>query len=124
MSPYSFAFLFVVIVSVANAGEPVCPGHGFIRPPENCTPTCSPDSDECPSGKKCCFRVEQPCGFQCIVPKINEPKVGKCPKSSSQVADPYWGLCDGHMCDVDTDCKDDKKCCYNMCGAPVCIAPQ
>jgi hypothetical protein len=94
MSPYSFVVLLVVIVSVANAGEKVC------------------------------YRVEQPCGFQCIAPKDNEPKAGKCPLPSAEVETPLWGICDGHFCDVDSDCKGNQKCCYNPCGSPVCVAPQ
>jgi len=125
MFPYSFAVLLVVIVSVISAQREVCPGYGFVPRPENCESTCSRQQDECPLGRKCCFRIEQPCGFHCVVPKINEPKAGKCPSRSSQVIDaPDWGLCDVHMCDVDTDCNGAEKCCYNMCHAPVCVAPQ
>jgi len=124
MRPYSFAVLLLVIISVANAGQKVCPGYGFILRPENCESACSTEKDECPSGTKCCFRLEQPCGFQCILPKDNEPKVGKCPSPSSQIDNPYWNLCDGHFCDVDSDCKNAEKCCYNLCGTPICIAPQ
>ncbi|CAF3205281.1 unnamed protein product [Rotaria sp. Silwood2] len=125
MSPYSFAvLLFLVIVSIVNAGEKVCPGYGFIRPPDKCESTCSREKDECPQGKKCCFRIEQPCGFQCIVPKDNEKKPGNCPTSATEQQNPYWNLCDGHFCDVDNDCKGDKKCCPNMCGSTICIAPK
>jgi hypothetical protein len=124
MSPYSFVVLLVVIVSVANAGEKVCPGYGFIRRPQSCEAKCAQEKDECPSGTKCCYRVEQPCGFQCIAPKDNEPKAGKCPLPSAEVETPLWGICDGHFCDVDSDCKGNQKCCYNPCGSPVCVAPQ
>jgi hypothetical protein len=124
MSFYSFAVLLLVLVSVANAGEKVCPGYGFMQMPENCKSTCSMENDECPSDQKCCFNMEQPCGFQCIVPKDNEPKEGKCPSSFAHVDNPSWLLCDGHFCDVDSDCKDAEKCCSNTCDALVCISPQ
>lgn len=123
MNMYSYAALLLMIVSFAYAGQKVCPGYGFIRPPDNCKSTCSMENDECPAGKKCCFRVEQPCGFQCIVPKDNTPKSGSCPASGSSMEDPLWGLCDGHMCDVDSDCQGVKKCCPNMCGSTICVAP-
>ena len=124
MSPYSFAVFLLVIISVVFAGEKVCPGYGFIRPPTNCESSCTTEKDLCASGKKCCFRVEQPCGFHCIIPKDNEPKIGKCPTSVSMIDNPYWGLCDGHFCDVDNDCKGVEKCCFNKCGSKICIAPQ
>jgi hypothetical protein len=123
MSPYSIAVFFLVIISVANAGK-VCPGYGFIRPPDKCESTCSQEKEECPSDKKCCFRLEQPCGFHCIIPKDNQPRAGVCPSSSSEIDTPYWGICDAHFCDVDTDCKGAEKCCHNPCGAPICIKPQ
>jgi len=124
MCPYLFAVFLLMTISVANAGQKVCPGYGFVQLPENCESTCSSEKDECSSNKKCCFRVEQPCGFHCIIPKDNEPKPGKCPTSVSIEDYPYWGLCDGRFCDVDIDCKGAQKCCHNECGAPICIAPQ
>lgn len=124
MSIYSLAALLLVLVSVTNAGQRVCPGYGFIPPQVNCKSTCSMENDECPSDQKCCFRIGQECGFHCIVPKINEPKQGKCPSPSSENSNPNWFLCDGHQCDVDSDCNDAEKCCINTCGAPVCISPQ
>ena len=121
----SFAsFLLWLIVSVVNTRDNVCPGYGFIRPPENCNSTCSPEKDECPLDKKCCFRIEQPCGFHCIVPKLNEQKPGKCPATSSALDNLEWSLCDGRQCDVDNDCKNTEKCCQNLCGSLICIAPQ
>jgi len=121
---YSFTVLLLIIVSVVNAGQKVCPGYGFIRPPNDCGSSCSTEKDECPLGQKCCFRIEQPCGFQCIVPKDNEPKAGRCPSSFSEVDTPNWLICDGHNCDVDTDCKDAEKCCPNFCGSPTCVLPK
>ena len=125
MSSYSYIILLIlVIASIANAGKKVCPGYGFIRPPDKCESTCSIEKEECPQGKKCCFRVEQPCGFHCIIPKDAEPKSGTCPKSTTEQNNPYWGLCDGHFCDVDNDCKGVKKCCSNLCGSKICIEPK
>ena len=124
MSYYSFAILLAALLSIAYAGQKVCPGYGFIRPPENCTVTCSRENDTCAEGLKCCFRLEEQCGFHCIVPKENIPKKGTCPSQSTEINDGEWMLCDGHMCDVDSDCEGDKKCCRNYCGSAVCIAPQ
>lgn len=125
MSLFSFALFVISLMSIVNAGEKVCPGYGYIRTPENCESTCSIEKDECPRGKKCCFRAEQPCGFQCIVPKDNEQKQGQCPSSSSgNISDSNWNLCDGHMCDVDNDCQGTKKCCSNRCSSFVCIKPE
>lgn len=124
MSFYSFAVLFLITVSMVHAGEQVCPGYGYMPITENCESTCSRENDECPSGTKCCFRMEQPCGLQCLVPKDDEPKAGTCPSPSSKVDNPYWGMCDGHFCDVDSDCKDEDKCCPNLCGSPVCVPSQ
>jgi hypothetical protein len=123
MSFYSFAVVLIVLVSIVNAGEKVCPGYGFIRPPKDCKSTCSMENDECPFEKKCCFNMEQPCGFHCIVPKDNEPKIGKCPSPFSQVDNQYWMLCDGHFCDVDSECPSAEKCCSNFCGSSVCVHP-
>lgn len=124
MSFYAFVGLLFVIVSVVHGGDKVCPGYGFIRPPEGCQSTCSSENDQCPMDKKCCFRIEQPCGYHCIVPKDDQPKNGKCPASSSTLNDSNWFLCDAHLCDVDSDCPAMKKCCSNRCGAPVCVSPQ
>jgi hypothetical protein len=121
MSPYSLIVLLLVMIAVVNAGQKVCPGYGFVPLPGNCESTCSVRNDDCPAGKKCCFRMEQPCGFQCIIPKDNEPKSGKCPPSSSQIDAPNWNMCDGHFCDVDSDCQGAEKCCYNLCDSKVCI---
>ena len=124
MSLYPFVGLLLIIVTMVNGGAKVCPGYGFIRPPEDCHSTCSTDNDQCPTGKKCCFRIEEPCGFQCIVPKDNEPKKGICPSPSSSGTDANWYLCDGHMCDIDNDCPGVQKCCLNLCGSPVCVVPK
>ncbi|CAF2305490.1 unnamed protein product [Rotaria sp. Silwood2] len=125
MSSYLYAvLLFLMIFSSINAGEKICPGYGYILLPENCTSTCSKENDTCSPDLKCCFRVEEPCGYHCIVPKDNEPKPGICPVSLSSAQYMKWYLCDGHECDVDNDCKRADKCCYNACGMPLCIAPK
>jgi hypothetical protein len=125
MSYYSFAILLVVLVSIAYAGQKVCPGYRFMRPPTpSCNSTCSMENDECPSDKKCCFSVREPCGFHCIVPKDNEPKKGTCPSPSAEIKYPYWRVCDAHFCDVDNDCKGAQKCCWNTCGSSVCVPAQ
>ncbi|CAF2628957.1 unnamed protein product [Rotaria sp. Silwood2] len=113
-----------MIVSIVNAGQKVCPGYGFIKPSPNCASTCSTVKDRCPIGKKCCFSMQKPCGFHCIVPKDNQPKRGKCPAPQTKIKNPLWNLCDRHLCDVDNDCKGTTKCCRNACGATICIAPQ
>ena len=97
--------------------------YGFVRIPEKCESSCSPEKDECGNDKKCCFRVEQPCGHHCIVAKDNVKKSGLCPSNTSVKDNPIWGLCDGHMCDVDHDCQGETKCCPNTCGSQVCIQP-
>jgi len=124
MSSSFLPLLFLVIVSAVYAGQKVCPGYGYIRPPKNCNSTCSVENDQCASGTKCCFQISEPCGFQCIVAKDNERKSGQCPSQSSEVKTPLWGICDAHFCDVDSDCQGAEKCCPNPCGAPVCVAPQ
>ncbi|CAF3394917.1 unnamed protein product [Rotaria sp. Silwood2] len=125
MSPYFYAILLLLaIVSIINAGQKVCPGYGFIKPPNNCKSTCSILKDKCPIGKKCCFRMQQPCGFHCVVPKDNQPKPGKCPLLSSKQIFRNWYVCDLHFCDVDNDCRGTAKCCYNPCRATICIEPQ
>lgn len=125
MTKIIFVFVFIVVVlTTLIQSAKVCPGYGFIRPPTNCESSCSMEKDECPNDKKCCFRVQQPCGFHCIVPKDNQTKSGKCPSTSSDIKEPYWGICDGHFCDVDNDCQGNKKCCVNPCGSPICLSPQ
>ncbi|CAF0789319.1 unnamed protein product [Rotaria sp. Silwood1] len=126
MSHYLYAvlLLLLMIVSIVNAGQKVCPGYGFVRPPKNCKSTCSPLKDKCPLGKKCCFRLAQPCGFHCIIPKDNQPKRGKCPTSKAKPKYRDWYVCDRHLCDVDNDCKGTWKCCRNPCNAAICIPPQ
>lgn len=117
------ASLLLILISIA-ATEKVCPGYSlFMIKPEKCESTCSPTKDECRDGKKCCYRMGQPCGHHCIVPKDNIKKSGLCPALSSVKDNPVWGLCDGHMCDVDNDCPGEHRCCFNMCGSPVCIQP-
>lgn len=113
----------LVTIGFVVAADKVCPGYGFVMMPEKCESSCSPDKDECGNGKKCCFRIEQPCGHHCIVPKDNVKKPGLCPSSTSVKDTALWGLCDGHMCDVDNDCSGETKCCPNMCGSTVCIYP-
>lgn len=116
-------FLICVGCAILASGEKVCPGYGFVRIPEKCESSCSPEKDECGNDKKCCFRVEQPCGHHCIVGKDNMKKSGLCPSNTSVKDNPIWGLCDGHMCDVDHDCQGETKCCPNICGSQVCIQP-
>ena len=116
--------LLLLLIGSFVTTEKVCPGYGFVRPPDKCESTCSTENEECPPNRKCCFRIEQPCGYHCIVPKDDVGKVGKCPSTSSEVNDPYWNICDGHFCDVDNDCQGTKKCCRNPCGSPLCLPPQ
>jgi hypothetical protein len=124
MSPYFFAVLLLFIVSVVYAAERICPGHGYMGVFDNCNSSCSGD-DSCPPSLKCCHHASSKlCGFHCTLPKHNVPKSGTCPpRSLHAVNHSDWHMCDGHLCDVDTDCKDNEKCCHNPCGAPICIPP-
>ena len=119
--PYVLALLAIVVVAKSQL---VCPGYGFIRPQQPCVDDCSPDKDTCGSGQKCCYTPLTPCGYHCVVAKQNITKPGNCPSPQSQQSEPNWNLCDANLCDVDGDCPCKKKCCRNLCGAPVCIAPQ
>ncbi|CAF0752669.1 unnamed protein product [Adineta steineri] len=112
------------VISGANTGQKVCPGYGFIERPQKCESSCSAEKDECPSGEKCCFRIEQPCGFHCVVPKDNKAKPGNCPTNANMTDNLYWKMCDEHSCDVDNDCHGTNKCCRNQCHSTICIDPQ
>ena len=123
MSPYLFAVSLLVIVSVANARKRVCPSHGWMLQFEDCNSTCSRQndlSDNCPLGQKCCHIVSSElCGFYCIVPKINIPKLGTCPPRSPNARNhSNW-----YICDVDTDCVNTEKCCPNLNGSLLCVLP-
>ena len=120
MSTITYIFVLLAIVAITNS-ELVCPGFGYMRPQLPCVDQCSPDNDTCESGNKCCYTPETPCGYRCLVGKENIRKPGTCPPSQSGQTNPNWFLCDGHMCDVDSDCQGAQKCCPNMCGSLVCI---
>jgi hypothetical protein len=122
MSTVPYLLILLAILVIVKS-ELVCPGYGFIRPQQPCVNECSPDKDTCGSGQKCCYTPLTPCGYRCLIGKQNITKPGTCPPSQSDQSNPNWRLCDGHFCDVDGDCKCKKKCCPNMCGSLVCIAP-
>lgn len=121
-APYLFVLLAMIAITV-NA-ELICPGFGFIRPQQPCVNQCSSDKDTCGTGQKCCYTPVAPCGYRCLASKNDVAKRGTCPASQSEQNHPYWRLCDGHFCDVDSDCSCKKKCCSNMCGTKLCISPQ
>ncbi len=120
MSSISIVIILLLIISLTNP-ETICPGYGYVRVPENCTSTCSSTLDQCPTGTKCCYRIDQPCGFHCITPKDKINKSGRCP--TTQTDNPSWSLCDAFDCDVDNDCQSKKKCCSNLCSSKICIDP-
>ncbi len=120
MSSFPIGLLLLLVISLASA-EKICPGYGFVRRPENCTSTCSTSDDRCSTDTKCCYRITEPCGFHCIVPKDNVKKSGQC--LNSQMNNSLWYLCDVHICDVDNDCQGIEKCCSNSCGSKICITP-
>ncbi|UJR25114.1 hypothetical protein I4U23_006473 [Adineta vaga] len=123
MSKSTYIYVLFALVTIANT-ELICPGFGFIRPQQPCIDQCSPDQDNCETGKKCCYTPEAPCGYRCLVSKNDVEKPGHCPSPQSEQTHQYWRLCDGHFCDVDSDCSCKKKCCSNMCGTKLCISPQ
>ncbi|CAF0776608.1 unnamed protein product [Adineta steineri] len=120
MCYFSTVILFFIVISFINT-EKICPGYGFVKFPENCTLTCSTSNDQCTNGTKCCQRLTEPCGFHCIKPKDDVKKSGDCPQL--QANNPFWFLCDGHYCDVDSDCKGMAKCCTNICRSKICVIP-
>ena len=76
---------------------------------------CNDDSG-CNGTAKCCFNG---CQNDCVDP-APVTKEGLCPKP--------WkgqdGICDrrGDMCNVDIDCQESKKCCFNGCQRD-CVKP-
>ena len=114
---------FLCLVYIVSAIEHVCPGFGFVPVMDKCVDNCDPNNDQCPSATKCCYRPVNPCGFQCVQPKVKTLKQGQCPKSLTHKENPDWFLCDAHLCDVDTDCEGRQKCCSNTCGANICLDP-
>lgn len=116
-------FLVLLTIVVAVKAQLVCPGFGFVRPQEPCVDECSTANDTCSSGKKCCYTPLTPCGYRCLVGKVNVTKPGVCPSRESNQEESIWLLCDANLCDVDGDCPCKEKCCSNRCGSNVCIAP-
>lgn len=123
MSTITYVLVLTAAMATISHAEYVCPGFGFIRPQTPCVDQCSYTNDTCGTGLKCCYSPMTPCGYRCVVPKNNVPKAGTCPSQDSEQSDPNWYLCDGHFCDVDTDCPCKKKCCRNKCGTPLCMSP-
>lgn len=117
----SIAVILLLIISLINT-EHICPGYGYVAEPVNCSSTCSQTNDQCPIGRKCCHRIEEPCGFHCIISKDNKKKLGECPTRVTGKLS--WLLCDAVLCDVDDDCQGTEKCCTNVCGSKICLKPQ
>ncbi|XP_033648084.1 kielin/chordin-like protein [Asterias rubens] len=82
-----------------------------------CINECTSDND-CFSYKKCCGNG---CGTVCQYPvKFEVPHAGVCPV----VNDTIGALCiDPPPCDVDQECPEFKKCCYNGCSK-LCTTPE
>ncbi|XP_067303563.1 waprin-Phi1-like [Pseudorasbora parva] len=101
-----------------NTGNPgVCPSRVYKA--EKCPLisflSCADDSD-CAENEKCCSNG---CGLQCMAPVIEKP--GVCPRGNIDPAvcamtSFRW------MCDYDSDCAKNEKCCHNGCVLQ-CMAP-
>lgn len=121
MSKLTYIYVLLALTTLARA-ELICPGYGYVFPQQPCVNQCSPDNDNCETGKKCCYTPYTPCGYRCLDGKNNITKSGQCPSTQSEQTNPNWYLCDGHFCDVDSDCPCKKKCCANKCGSKICIS--
>ncbi|XP_038060820.1 cysteine-rich motor neuron 1 protein-like isoform X2 [Patiria miniata] len=79
-----------------------------------CVEACTADSN-CTGSEKCC---RNGCGHQCLEP-VNRPVVraGECPIGT--LPEGVNGIC-SDMCQEDSDCLDNQKCCSNGCGR-VCM---
>lgn len=117
-----FRFVVLFVIHSLISSEKVCHDYGFIPRPDHCVSTCSITNDQCREGKKCCYRLEEPCGFHCVFAKEDTKKDGQCP--TGKISNMQWYLCDASFCDVDNDCPAKEKCCSNTCGAKVCITAQ
>ncbi|XP_067129548.1 papilin-like isoform X2 [Centruroides vittatus] len=77
----------------------------------------------CPEDSRCAIEIyrtiEGEPRAQPICRLIN--KLGECPKIESKAADPYDTECT-ERCRLDSDCRDDRKCCFNGC-TNVCMDP-
>uniref|UniRef100_A0A672FX36 WAP domain-containing protein n=1 Tax=Salarias fasciatus TaxID=181472 RepID=A0A672FX36_SALFA len=84
----------------------------------NVRPECESDRD-CKGKQKCC---KNQCGPLCAdpLPIKDEVKPGVCPRLpfSRHVVCPHVLP----ECEKDYECKGEKKCCKNQCGA-VCTSP-
>ena len=84
-----------------------------------CIDACS-DDNSCPADQKCCANADG-CGNQCVPPLAgvveDSSRPGECPSPPEGAA----GIC-LEMCNVDTNCPGDLKCCSNGCGH-VCTNP-
>ncbi|XP_067302791.1 WAP four-disulfide core domain protein 2-like isoform X2 [Pseudorasbora parva] len=94
-----------------------CPRGRYTE--EECTwirfVSCADDSD-CAKNEKCCYNG---CGLQCMAPAPVKP--GVCPRGQFDRefcarARFRW------MCDYDSDCAKNEKCCHNGCVLD-CMAP-
>ncbi|KAK2582092.1 hypothetical protein KPH14_002794 [Odynerus spinipes] len=91
-----------------------CPPRG---PLGICAIICNDDQD-CVGNQKCCTTA---CGgTTCLIPVSetnNVVKQGSCP------ARPTGRWTCSSTCRSDGDCRGNKKCCKNRCGAMVCQNP-
>ncbi|XP_053545555.1 WAP four-disulfide core domain protein 3-like isoform X2 [Bombina bombina] len=94
----------------AGSCPPLKPGSAGI-----CVNRCDQDSD-CQGNLKCCSNG---CGKTCEAPNSipQETKAGSCPPIKHGSA----GIC-VNMCDQDSKCEGNLKCCSNGCGK-TCQAP-
>ncbi|XP_067303180.1 WAP four-disulfide core domain protein 3-like [Pseudorasbora parva] len=116
----SGASLIEICDAAVNPG--VCPVRHYTS--EECTwirfVSCTDDSD-CAKNEKCCSNG---CGLQCMAPATVKP--GVCPSGNIDPA-----VCRRTrfrwMCDNDSDCAKNEKCCHNgcvlQCMAPVTVKP-
>ncbi len=112
-----FCVVVVAFVAVAAAKEPKhCPRVTQSQA-GICVSECTSDSD-CFDDKKCCGNG---CGMVCQYPVIFEvPHAGFCPV----VNDTDGALCiDPPPCEVDQECSQSKKCCFNGCSK-LCTTPE
>ncbi|KAA0706849.1 hypothetical protein E1301_Tti002169 [Triplophysa tibetana] len=97
----------------------LCPRRRFevrVRP-GLCAELCDDDSN-CPGDEKCCSNG---CGRQCTPLQIDIAKPGLCPRRRFEVR-VRPDVC-AELCDNDSDCLGDEKCCSNGCGHQ-CTPPQ
>ncbi|XP_009075305.1 PREDICTED: WAP four-disulfide core domain protein 3-like, partial [Acanthisitta chloris] len=90
------------------------PAQWYSAPcPNRCT-----DDRDCPGDRKCCFSG---CGLACTPPDTGSPHATAKPGTCPMVLRGSLGPC-LELCDTDSDCPGDDKCCTTGCGH-VCKQP-